>query len=89
MSNVISLNVPVASPRSSGAYLSTGTTAAKGLLLALATLVARGRDAAELRGLSDHALRDIGLEPRDLGRRAVLGSWDATTGTWTPLDSGR
>ena len=84
MSNVISLNVPVASPRSRGADLSAGTTAARGLLLALAALAARGRDAAELRGLSDDALRDIGLERRDLGRRAVSGSWDAGTGAWLP-----
>ena len=89
MSNVITLNTPLPRPVRAGADLGRGASAATGLLSALAKLVARGRDAAELRGWSDRALRDIGLARRDLGRGAVSGAWDAGTGTWTPLGAGR
>ena len=88
MSNVITLNAPLTRPARSSVGLDRGASAATGLLHALATLVARGRDAAALRGLSDHALSDIGLTRRDLGRGAVSGTWDAATGSWTPPGTG-
>lgn len=88
MSNVITLNAPLARPAEGSADLQRGASATMGLLHALARFVARGHNAAELRGLSDDALRDIGLERRNLGCRAVSGTWDVATGTWTPLGTG-
>ena len=84
MSNVITLNAPLARPAEGSADLQRGASATMGLLHALARFVARGHNAAELRGWSD----DIGLERRNLGCRAVSGTWDVATGTWTPLGTG-
>ena len=84
MSNVISLNAPVARPSRGSADLSRGTAAARGLLLPLATFLERGRDAAALRGWSDRELRDVGLARQDLGRSGGSVAWDAGTGAWTP-----
>ena len=47
---------------------SRGARSAGGLLHAVAALLRRMRDTAELRAAPERSLRDIGLSRRDLGR---------------------